>query len=262
MDWEMSKKGQKVKFEGVLYTDGETYEVKSETKSSGGKGKIIESEAGNQVTTTVATETVSQAGQSVVQAVVAQAQSMGASGLVAMGSAGAFQANHIFDNSHEVFEVARPMVAEFVDTGTITPPETSKYAGEVIPTTQSFAGIKVGEARKQAIAEKAAEKAATAEAKVIEQEVKQAAEAVKEAVKASEETKAKRVEAEQEKAKEESREEAVEQLGEEKVKELEEKLNEPIPTPEPPTPNQQNAIRETFRNLFNRDDEDTDATPI
>jgi hypothetical protein len=262
MDWEMSDKGKKVRFEGVMYTDGETYEVKSETKSSGGKGKIIESEAGNQVTTTVATETVSQAGQSVVQAVVAQAQSMGASGLVAMGSAGAFQANHIFDNSHEVFEVARPMVAEFVDTGTITPPETSKYAGEVIPTTQSFAGIKVGEARKQAIAEKAAEKAATAEAKVIEQEVKQAAEAVKEAVKASEETKAKRVEAEQEKAKEESREEAVEQLGEEKVKELEEKLNEPIPPVQPPTPDQQNAIREAFRNLFNRDDEDTDATPI
>jgi hypothetical protein len=258
----MSDKGKKVRFEGVMYTDGETYEVKSETKSSGGKGKIIESEAGNQVTTTVATETVSQAGQSVVQAVVAQAQSMGASGLVAMGSAGAFQANHIFDNSHEVFETARPMVAEFVETGTITPPETSQYAGEVIPTTQSFIGVKVGEARKQAIAEKAAEKAATAEAKAIEQEVKQAAEAVKEAVKASEETKAKQVEAEQKEAKAEAREEAVKELGEEKVKELEEKFNEPIPTPEPPTPDQQNAIRETFRNLFNRDDDETEATPI
>ncbi len=255
MDWEMSDKGKKVRFEGVMYTDGETYEVKSKTKSSGGKGKIIESEAGNQVTTTVATETVSQAGQSIVQAVVAQAQSMGASGLVAMGSAGAFQANHIFDNSHEVFEVARPMVAEFVDTGTITPPETSKYAGEVIPTTQSFVGIKVGEARKQAIAEKA-------EAKAIEQEVKQATEAIKEAVKASEETKAKQVDAEQEKAKAEARAEAVKNLGEEKVKEIEEKLNEPIPPVQPPTPDQQNAIRETFRNLFNRDDDETDATPI
>jgi len=251
----MSDKGKKVRFEGVMYTDGETYEVKSKTKSSGGKGKIIESEAGNQVTTTVATETVSQAGQSVVQAVVAQAQSMGASGLVAMGSAGAFQANHIFDNSHEVFEVARPMVAEFVDTGTITPPETSKYAGEVIPTTQSFVGVKVGEARKQAIAEKA-------EAKAIQQEVKQAAQVMKEVAKASEETKEKQVEAEQKEAKAEAREEAVKELGEEKVKEIEEKLNEPIPTPEPPTPNQQNAIRETFRNLFNRDDENTDATTI
>jgi len=251
----MSDKGKKVRFEGVMYTDGETYEVKSKTKSSGGKGKIIESEAGNQVTTTVATETASQAGQSVVQAVVAQAQSMGASGLVAMGSAGAFQANHIFDNSHEVFEVARPMVAEFVDTGTITPPETSKYAGEVIPTTQSFVGVKVGEARKQAIAEKA-------EAKAIQQEVKQAAQVMKEVAKASEETKEKQVEAEQKEAKAEAREEAVKELGEEKVKEIEEKLNEPIPTPEPPTPNQQNAIRETFRNLFNRDDENTDATPI
>jgi len=251
----MSDKGKKVRFEGVMYTDGETYEVKSKTKSSSGKGKIIESEAGNQVTTTVATETVSQAGQSVVQAVVAQAQSMGASGLVAMGSAGAFQANHIFDNSHEVFEVARPMVAEFVDTGTITPPETSKYAGEVIPTTQSFVGVKVGEARKQAIAEKA-------EAKAIQQEVKQVAQVMKEVAKASEETKEKQVEAEQKEAKAEARAEAVKELGEEKVKEIEEKLNEPIPTPEPPTPNQQNAIRETFRNLFNRDDENTDATPI
>ena len=251
----MSKKGQKVRFEGVMYTDGETYESKTETKSSGGKGKIIESEAGNQVTTTVATETVSQAGQSVVQAVVAQAQSMGASGLVAMGSAGAFQANHIFDNSHEVFETARPMVAEFVDTGTITPPDTSQYAGEVIPVAQSFVGIKVGEARKQAIAEKA-------EVKAIQQEVKQATQAMKEVAKASEETKEKQVEAEQKEAQAEARAEAVKELGEEKVKEIEEKLNEPIPPVQTPTPDQQNAIRETFRNLFNREPDDTDATPI
>lgn len=251
----MSKKGQKVRFEGVMYTDGETYESKTETKSSGGKGKIIESEAGNQVTTTVATETVSQAGQSVVQAVVAQAQSMGASGLVAMGSAGAFQANHIFDNSHEVFETARPMVAEFVDTGTITPPDTSQYAGEVIPVAQSFVGIKVGEARKQAIAEEA-------EVKAIQQEVKQATQAMKEVAKASEETKEKQVEAEQKEAQAEARAEAVKELGEEKVKEIEEKLNEPIPPIETPTPDQQNAIRETFRNLFNREPDDTDATPI
>jgi len=251
----MSDKGKKVRFEGVMYTDGETYEVKSKTKSSSGKGKIIESEAGNQVTTTVATETVSQAGQSVVQAVVAQAQSMGASGLVAMGSAGAFQANHIFDNSHEVFETARPMVAEFVDTGTITPPDTSQYAGEVIPVAQSFVGIKVGEARKQAIAEEA-------EVKAIQQEVKQATQAMKEVAKASEETKEKQVEAEQKEAQAEARAEAVKELGEEKVKEIEEKLNEPIPPIETPTPDQQNAIRETFRNLFNREPDDTDATPI
>ncbi len=59
-----------------------------------------------------------------------------------------------------------------------------------------------------------------------------------------------------------TRAETVKNLGEEKVKEIEEKLNEPIPTPEPPTPDQQNAIRETFSNLFNRDDDETDATPI
>ena len=252
------EKGERVTIKGVLYRDGsvgDLYESKTETKSSGGKGKIIEAEAGNQATTAVATETVSQAGQGIVQAVVSQAQSMGASGLVAMGSAGAFQANHIFDNTHEVFETARPMVAEFVDTGTITPPETSQFANEVIPVATSFVGIKVGEARKEAIAEKA-------EVKAIQQEVKEAAQAMKEVAKASEETKEKQVEAEQKEALAEARAEAVKELGEEKVKEIEEKLNEPIPPVQTPTPDQQNAIRETFRNLFNREPDDTDATPI
>ena len=251
-------KGERVTIKGVLYRDGsigDIYEAESETKSSGGKSKIIEAEAGNQATTAVATETVSQASQSVVQAVVAQAQSMGASGLVAMGSAGAFQANHVFDNTYDVFEVATPLVEEFVDTGTITPPDTSKYAGEVIPTTQSFVGVKVGEARKQAIAEKA-------EVKAIQQEVKEATQAMKEVAKASEETKEKQVEAEQKEAQAEARAEAVKELGEEKVKEIEKKLSEPIPPVQTPTPDQQNSIRETFRNLFNREPDDTDATPI
>tara|TARA_Y100000004_G_scaffold167627_1_gene200312 strand:+ start:2455 stop:3219 length:765 start_codon:yes stop_codon:yes gene_type:complete len=254
----MSKKGQKIRIEGFLYTDasGEVKEI--ETKPTKSKTKVIQSEAGNQTATTVATETASQATQGVVQAVVAQAQSMGASGLVAMGSAGAFQANHIFDNSHEVYEIARPMVAEFVDTGTITPPETSKFAGETIPVTTSFVGVKVGEARKQAIAEKAA-------AKAMSQEVKQAVDEAKEAAKQSEETRKAVVQEQQEKAQAEAREKAVEQLGEEKVQEIEEKLNEKtesLPEPDVPTLPEQNAIREAFRGLFNRDDLEEDATPI
>ena len=199
----------------------------------------------------MATETASQATQGVVQAVVAQAQSMGASGLVAMGSAGAFQANHIFDNSHEAFDIARPMVVEFVDTGTITPPETSRFAGETIPVTTSFIGVKVGEARKQA-----------QEAKAAEQEVKQAVEQAKEVAKQSEETKKQVVQEQQKKAQAEAREKAVEELGEEKVQEIEEKLNESIPEPKPPTLPERNAIRESFRSLFNREDNDMDATPI
>jgi dsDNA-specific endonuclease/ATPase MutS2 len=199
----------------------------------------------------VATETASQATQGVVQAVVAQAQSMGASGLVAMGSAGAFQANHIFDNSHEAFDIARPMVVEFVDTGTITPPETSRFAGETIPVTTSFIGVKVGEARKQA-----------QEAKTVEQEVKQAVEQAKEVAQQSEETKKQVVQEQQEKAQAEAREKAVEELGEEKVQEIEEKLNEPIPEPEQPSLPEQNAVREAFRSLFNRDEIEEDSSEI
>ena len=244
----MSKKGQKVRFEGIIYTEEE---VKEDVKSSSGKSKIVQQEASSQTTTAVATETASQATQGVVQAVVAQAQSMGASGLVAMGSAGAFQANHIFDNSHEAFDIARPMVVEFVDTGTITPPETSRFAGETIPVTTSFIGVKVGEARKQA-----------QEAKAAEQEAKQAVEQAKEVAKQSEETKKQVVQEQQKKAQAEAREKAVEELGEEKVQEIEEKLNESIPEPEPPTLPERNAIRESFRSLFNRDEVEEDATPI
>ena len=244
----MSNKGQKVRFEGIIYTEDE---VKEDVKSSSGKSKIVQQEASSQTTTAVATETASQATQGVVQAVVAQAQSMGASGLVAMGSAGAFQANHIFDNSHEAFDIARPMVVEFVDTGTITPPETSRFAGETIPKTTSFIGVKVGEARKQA-----------QEAKAAEQEAKQAVEQAKEVAKQSEETKKQVVQEQQKKAQAEAREKAVEELGEEKVQEIEEKLNESIPEPEPPTLPERNAIRESFRSLFNRDEVEEDVTPI
>ena len=244
----MSNKGQKVRFEGIIYTEDE---VKEDVKSSSGKSKIVQQEASSQTTTAVATETASQATQGVVQAVVAQAQSMGASGLVAMGSAGAFQANHIFDNSHEAFDIARPMVVEFVDTGTITPPETSRFAGETIPKTTSFIGVKVGEARKQA-----------QEAKAAEQEAKQAVEQAKEVAKQSEETKKQVVQEQQKKAQAEAREKAVEELGEEKVQEIEEKLNESIPEPEPPTLPERNAIRESFRSLFNRDEAEEDVTPI
>ena len=244
----MSNKGLKVGFEGIIYT---AEEVKDDVKTSSGKSKIVQQEASSQTTTAVATETASQATQGVVQAVVAQAQSMGASGLVAMGSAGAFQANHIFDNSHEAFDIARPMVVEFVDTGTITPPEPSRFAGETIPKTTSFIGVKVGEARKQA-----------QEAKAAEQEVKQAVEQAKEVAKQSEETKKQVVQEQQKKAQAEARKKAVEELGEEKVQEIEEKLNESIPEPEPPTLPERNAIRESFRSLFNRDEVEEDATPI
>ena len=41
------------------------------------------------------------------------------------------------------------MIQELNTTGTITPPEGSKYSGQEIPKTTSFMGIKVGEGKKE-----------------------------------------------------------------------------------------------------------------
>ena len=131
-------KGEKVVIEGVLYrngNDGDIYSAKSSTKSS-----TFEA---------LGSETVSQTSQTVIQAAVSQAQSIGASGLVAMGSGAYFQINAVVDNTKEAIAIAEPLVHEFVETGTITPPIGSKYEGVAIPTTTSFLGVKVGEERKK-----------------------------------------------------------------------------------------------------------------
>ena len=95
----------------------------------------------------IATEAVVK--ETVVQSVVAQAQSIGMSGCIAMGSGVYFQADAVADNWVEAIEVAQPLVNELVETGTITPPIGSKYEGVAIPTTTSFLGVKVGEERKR-----------------------------------------------------------------------------------------------------------------
>ena len=83
----MSKKGKNVTIKGVLYEDG-TVETKNDDiyKSKGGKSSIEST-----VTETATTEVVSQATQSGIQAVVTQVQTqvanLGASGLIAVGSA-------------------------------------------------------------------------------------------------------------------------------------------------------------------------------
>ena len=133
----MKDNGENVVIKGVLYrdgNDGDIYSSKSSTKST--------FEA-------IGSETVSQTSQTVVQAAVSQAQSIGASGLVAMGSGAYFQIDAVVDNTKEAIAIAEPLVHEFVETGTITPPEGSKYEGVSIPTTTSFLGVKVGEERKK-----------------------------------------------------------------------------------------------------------------
>jgi len=157
----MSKKGKNVTIKGVLYEDG-TVETKNDDiyKSKGGK-EAVEST----VTETATTEVVSQATQSGIQAVVAQVQTqvanLGASGLIAVGSAGAFQVEHMHDHTSQAVEKATPMINELVETGTIkdTIPEGHSKYGEDIPVVKTFFGVKVGEERTKTDEEKAMEKA-------------------------------------------------------------------------------------------------------
>ena len=133
----MKDNGENVVIKGVLYrdgNDGDIYSSKSSTKST--------FEA-------IGSETITQSSQTVVQAVVTQAQNIGASGLIAMGSGVYFQIDAVVDNTKEAIAIAEPLVHEFVETGTITPPIGSKYEGVAIPTTTSFLGVKVGEERKR-----------------------------------------------------------------------------------------------------------------
>jgi hypothetical protein len=142
-------KGKNVTIKGVLYEDG-TVETKSDDiyKSKGGK-EAVEST----VTETATTEVVSQATQSGIQAVVAQVQTqvanLGASGLIAVGSAGAFQVEHMHDHTSQAVEKAAPMITELVETGTIqdTIPEGHSKFGQEIPVVKTFFGVKVGEER-------------------------------------------------------------------------------------------------------------------
>tara|TARA_A100001015_G_scaffold214030_1_gene240169 strand:- start:575 stop:1069 length:495 start_codon:yes stop_codon:yes gene_type:complete len=129
--------GENVVIKGVLYrdgNDGDIYSSKSSTKST--------FEA-------IGSETITQSSQTVVQAVVTQAQNIGASGLIAMGSGVYFQADAVVNNAREAIQIAKPMVEELVETGTITPPEGSKFAGVEIPKTTSFFGVKVGEGKQE-----------------------------------------------------------------------------------------------------------------
>lgn len=155
----MSKKsqGEKVIIEGILYKDGDKVSFKKDDiyNSKGGK-EVAEST----VTETVATETVSQATQTGIQAVVAQVQTqaanLGLGGCVAVTSGMGFQLEHTIDHSSQAVEKATPMIVEFIETGTIqqTIPEGHSKHGQEIPKVESFLGLKVGEARQRAIEEK------------------------------------------------------------------------------------------------------------
>jgi hypothetical protein len=158
----MSKKGKNVTIKGVLYEDG-SIESKEDIYNSKDKNKLPKfDEAGKEA---VAGEVVSQTTQSGIQAVVAQVQTqaanLGASGLIAVGSAGAFQVEHMNDNYEAAMEIATPIVAELVETGTISQetiatvlPSDSKFQGKELPVAEKVLGKPVGEYKKQIDAEK------------------------------------------------------------------------------------------------------------
>ena len=162
----MSKKesGEKIIIEGILYKDGEKVSFnKDDIYNSDDKKKLPKFDAkGSEA---VAGEAVSQTASSGIQAVVAQVQTqaanLGASGLIAVGSAGAFQVEHMHDNYIEAYEKAEPIVIELVETGTISvetiavvlPPD-SKFQGKELPVAETVLGKPVGEYKKQVDAEK------------------------------------------------------------------------------------------------------------
>ena len=143
----MIEDGQKVIIEGYITStesSGEKIKVEKSNDIYSGKETVTESIGSGaiEVSTEIAKETV-------LSTAIAQAQSIGASGVIALSSATYFQADAIVDNSVQIVAEAAPMIQELNTTGTITPPEGSKFSGQEIPKTKSFMGIKVGEGKKE-----------------------------------------------------------------------------------------------------------------
>jgi len=156
----MADKGRKVTIKGIIYEDNDS---SSDIYKSKGKKKIKfdSSKVSESVGSEVASQTTQSGLQAVVQAVQTQASSLGASGLVAVGSAGAFQVEHMHDNYIEAYNKAEPIVIELVETGTISVetiavvlPADSKFQGKELPVAEKVLGKPVGEYKKQIDAEK------------------------------------------------------------------------------------------------------------
>ena len=143
----MIEDGQKVIIEGYITStesSGEKIKVEKSNDIYSGNETVTESIGSGaiEVSAEIAKETV-------LSTAIAQAQSIGASGVIALSSATYFQADAIVDNSVQIVQEAAPMIQELNTTGTITPPEGSKFSGQEIPKTKSFMGIKVGEGKKE-----------------------------------------------------------------------------------------------------------------
>ena len=206
----MSKKGKNITIKGVLYEDGSIETSKPSKKKLSG----LEEKGGEAVATEVASQTASTGIQAVVATVQTQAANLGASGLIAVGSAGGMGVDKMHDNYWEAYETAAPMVAELVETGTISQetiavslPPDSKFQGKELKPVGKVLGVKVGEERKQAIKEKEEKREAKEQAKQEKARAKEVAKAEKQV------------------AKEQAKQEKIEEKAkEEEAKEIEEKI--------------------------------------
>ena len=202
----MSKKGKNITIKGVLYEDGSIETSKPSKKKISG----LEEKGGEAVATEVASQTASTGIQAVVATVQTQAANLGASGLIAVGSAGGMGVDKMHDNYWEAYETAAPMVEELVETGTISQetiamvlPPDSKFQGKELKPVGKVLGMKVGEERKQAIKEKEEKREAKEQAKQEKAHAKEVAKAEKQVAKEQ---------AKEEKAKEEEAKEIEEKI--------------------------------------------------
>lgn len=142
---EIFQNGDEIIIKGTItHSGGGSSDVPSKNDIYSGKESVTESISSGavEVSTEIAKETV-------LSTAIAQAQSIGASGVIALSSATYFQADAIVDNSVQIVQEATPLIVELNETGTMTPPEGSKFSGQEIPKTKSFMGIKVGEGKKE-----------------------------------------------------------------------------------------------------------------
>lgn len=94
-----------------------------------------------------AATTATTAATSTIGTAIAQLQSLGTAGVIAMSSAVYFQGGAVYDNAETIIDEVTPVIEEIVITGMYQPPEDSVYAVKDLPKIDNFLGVKVGEAR-------------------------------------------------------------------------------------------------------------------
>lgn len=144
------KKGKNVTIKGILYEEDSPSIYHDERPLK----RKFEAPLAETASQEVASQVTTGGLQALTSSISTQAANLGASGLIAVGSAGAFQVEHIHDNWTEAHQIAKPMVLELSETGTIVPPPGSSYEGQEIPVTETVFGVPVGEYKKQIEAEK------------------------------------------------------------------------------------------------------------